>query len=60
MPEGSKRSNGPEVLHAAAVTEALAISVKYLGLWKQSHTPPDKGSPKVKEIMFDPSYSQLI
>jgi len=29
-----------------------------LGLWEESHAPPKDS--RVKEITFDPSYSQLI
>jgi len=34
-------------------------SPQHLGLWEESHAPPDR-SPPEKEIVFDPSYSQLI
>ena len=33
--------------------------LQHLGLWEESHAPPDKSQRK-KEITFDPSYSQLI
>jgi len=33
--------------------------IKHLGLWEESHAPPDRG-PAEKEITFDSSYSQLI
>ena len=33
--------------------------LQHLGLWEDSHAPPDRGPPK-REIAFDPSYSQLI
>jgi len=32
--------------------------LQHLGLWEESHAPP-KDAP-VKEITFDPSYSQVI
>ncbi len=33
--------------------------LQHLGLWEESHAPPDRGPPE-KEITFDPSYSQLM
>ena len=33
--------------------------LQHLGLWEESHAPPDKNQRK-REITFDPSYSQLI
>ncbi len=33
--------------------------LEHLGLWEESHAPPDR-SPPVREITFDPSYSQLM
>ncbi len=33
--------------------------LEQLGLWEESHAPPDRGPP-VKEMTFDPSYSQLM
>jgi len=33
--------------------------LQHLGLWEESHAPPDR-SQKVKEITFDPSYSQIL
>jgi len=33
--------------------------LQHLGLWEESHAPPGR-DPPVKEITFDPSYSQLI
>ncbi len=32
---------------------------KHLGLWEESHGPPDMEAVK-REVTFDPSYSQLI
>ncbi len=32
--------------------------LQHLGLWEESHAPPDKK--RKKENTFDPSYSQLI
>ena len=32
--------------------------LQHLGLWEESHAPPDNN--RKKEITFDPSYSQLI
>jgi len=36
-----------------------AIEFKHLGLWEESHAPPDTETVK-KEITFDPAFSQLI
>jgi len=33
--------------------------LKHLGLWEDSHAPPER-SPPEKELTFDPSYSQLL
>ncbi len=33
--------------------------LQHLGLWEESHAPPDRGPPE-KQITFDPSYIQLI
>jgi len=33
--------------------------LEHLGLWEESQAPPDRGPP-VKEMTFDPSYSQLM
>ncbi len=33
--------------------------LQHLGLWEESHAPPRR-DPAIKEITFDPSYSQLI
>jgi hypothetical protein len=33
--------------------------LQHIGLWEESHTPPER-DPPIKEITFDPSYSQLI
>ncbi len=33
--------------------------LQHLGLWEESHAPPDRGPPE-REITIDPSYSQLI
>jgi len=32
--------------------------LQHLGLWEESHAPPDRGHAE-KEIVFDPSYSQI-
>jgi hypothetical protein len=32
--------------------------LQHLGLWEESHAPPEKK--QIKEITFDPFYSQLI
>jgi hypothetical protein len=41
--------------------------LQHLGLWEESHAPPRRNPPAcselvepIKEITFDPSYSQLI
>jgi len=33
--------------------------LQHLGLWEESHAPPRR-DPAIKEIAFDPSYSQVI
>jgi len=33
--------------------------LQHLGLWEESHAPPER-DPPIKEITFDPFYSQLI
>jgi len=33
--------------------------LQHLGLWEESHAPPDRGPPE-RDITFDPSYSQLM
>jgi hypothetical protein len=33
--------------------------LQHLGLWEDTHAPPDRGPPK-REITFDPAYIQLI
>jgi hypothetical protein len=33
--------------------------LQHIGLWEESHAPLKK-TPPIKEITFDPSYSQLI
>ncbi len=33
-------------------------SLQHLGLWEESHAPPDRGPP-AREITFDTEYSQL-
>ena len=38
--------------------EVIKKILQHLGLWEESHAPP-KDAP-VKEITFDPSYSQVI
>ena len=32
---------------------------QHLGLWEESHAPPDKNREK-KEITFNPSFSQVV
>ena len=39
--------------------EVVKKILKHLGLWEESHAPPDTGPPG-KEITIDLSYSQLI
>ena len=36
--------------------------LQHLGLWEESHAPPENEPPRkeIKELTFDPSYSQLI
>ena len=38
-------------------TIAFAVLIRHLGLWEESHAPPDRK--EKREITFDPSYSQL-
>jgi hypothetical protein len=33
--------------------------LQHLGLWEESQTPPER-HPPIKELTFDPSYSQVI
>ena len=33
--------------------------LQHIGKWEESHAPPER-DPPIKEITFDPSYSQLI
>ena len=33
--------------------------LQHLGLWEESHAPPER-DPPIKQITFDPFYSQLI
>ncbi len=47
-----------ELIRSAVVKQADS-SLKHLGLWEESHAPPDRGPPE-KEITFDPAYIQLI
>jgi hypothetical protein len=39
--------------------EVIKKILQHLGLWEESHAPPDR-SQKEKEITFDPSYSQVL
>ena len=39
--------------------EVIKKILQHLGLWEESHAPSDRGPPE-KEIVFDPSYSQII
>ena len=39
--------------------EVIKKILQHLGLWEDSHAPPDGDTVK-REITFDPSYSQLI
>jgi hypothetical protein len=39
--------------------EVIKKILQHLGLWEESQAPPGR-DPPVKEITFDPSYSQLI
>ncbi len=48
-----------DVLIRSALVKRADSSLKHLGLWEESHAPPDRGPPE-KEITFDYSYSQLI
>jgi hypothetical protein len=42
--------------------EVIKKILQHLGLWEQSQAPPESEPPikEIKEITFDPSYSQLI
>jgi hypothetical protein len=48
---------------SAAINSAndrlLSRRTQHLGLWEESHAPPDREPPE-KEITFDPAYSQVI
>ena len=39
--------------------EVIKKILRHLGLWEESHAPPER-DPEIKEITFDPSYSQVI
>lgn len=39
--------------------EVIKKILQHLGLWEESHAPPDSKAPR-PEIRFDPSYSQLV
>jgi len=39
--------------------EIIKKILQHLGLWEESHAPPGR-DPPIKEITFDPSYSQVI
>ena len=39
--------------------EVIEKILQHLSLWEESHAPPER-DPPIKEITFDPSYSQLI
>jgi hypothetical protein len=39
--------------------EVIKKILQHLGLWEESHAPPDREPPE-KEITFDPAYSQVI
>ncbi|OGP24828.1 MAG: hypothetical protein A2038_15360 [Deltaproteobacteria bacterium GWA2_57_13] len=43
----------------AGQPEVIKKILQHLGLWEESHAPPDRDLVK-REITFDPSYSQLI
>ena len=38
--------------------EVIKKILQHLGLWEESHAPPDNVA--AREITFDPAYSQLI
>ena len=39
--------------------EVIKKILQHLSLWEESYAPPER-DPPIKEITFDPSYSQLI
>ena len=39
--------------------DVIKKTLQHLGLWEESQAPPQR-HPPIKEITFDPSYSQLI
>ncbi len=48
-------------MHIISFIDQRAVIKKilqYLGLWEESHAPPDRGPPE-KEITFDPSYGSI-
>ena len=59
MRRGSKKDTGKGEMHIISFIDRPAVIKKileHLGLWEESHAPPDRGPPE-KEIAFDPSYS---
>ena len=52
---------GPEgrIISVIDQPDVIKKILQHLGLWEESHAPPGR-DPPVKEITFDPSYSQLI
>ena len=42
-----------------SATRSLLKILHHLGLWEDAHAPPGR-DPPVKEMTFDPSYSQVI
>lgn len=46
-------------IEQADVTKKI---LQHLGLWEESHAPPESEIPakKINELTFDPSYSQPI
>jgi len=53
MRRGSKKDTGKGEMHIISFIKKI---LEHLGLWEESHAPPDRGPPE-KEIAFDPSYS---
>jgi len=47
------------IISFIAQADVIKEILQHLGLWEESHAPPDTETVK-REITFDPSHSQLI
>lgn len=52
---------GPEGRITSFIDQLDVIKkiLQHLGLWEESHAPPGR-DPAIKELTFDPSYSEII